>query len=210
MMTAEEIDPIEDRYSAIHEAGHAVAAVLLDMGLRQVHVGVKKLLNGKLIGGKFEWRGVVLPALAGKGDEVVPLIAMYLAGPLAEKKINPKAINPKALGDDFTQALAIAEYAAGEITDLGKGEFRLTFRDDYRWTIYEKGRLAALALVNEHWATIETIAELLQSRRSMTGEEVGEIVRITTDTDTEKGSADRLEVAGQSDDDPGRRGGGCQ
>jgi hypothetical protein len=173
----EEIDPIEDRYSAIHEAGHAVAAIVLDLGLLEVSVGKRRLPGGMLIGGDFKWAGVTLPDLAGKGDLAIPPITLYLAGPVAEMKVNPKAFNPAAPSDDFLQALKMAEYASGEDFDLGGGHHEVRATQRAQLVLYQKGRDAAGALVDEHWPTIEALADLLQSRRSMTGGEVTEFVR---------------------------------
>jgi len=175
-MMSEEIDPIEDRYSAIHEAGHAIAAVLLDLGLRDVSIGKRRLPNGMLIGGDFRWAGVALEDLAGKGDMAIPPMTLYLAGPVAEFRINPSPLDPN-VSDDFHRALEMAEHAAGEVTDLGQGHFQIATTTSAKMAIYAKGRGAAGALVDEHWPTIEALADLLQARRTMTGQEVYVFIR---------------------------------
>ena len=152
---SEGIDPIEDRYSAIHEAGHAVAAILLDLGLREVSIGKRRLASGMLIGGGFQWEGVALPDLAGKGDLAIPPITLYLAGPVAERKINPKAINPAALSDDFLQALKMAGYASGVVTQTGPGRYQIVGTQPAQMAMYQKGSGRGGVLVDDHWSTIE-------------------------------------------------------
>ncbi len=173
---SEEIDPIQDRYSAIHEAGHAIAAILLGLDLLEVSIGERHLPGGMLIGGDFKWRGVTLPDLAGKGDMAIPPITLYLAGPVAERKMNPNAINPAVLSDDFVRALEMASYAAGIVTDMGGGCYQVAATRHDQMAMYTKGRDAAGVLVDEHWPTIEALADLLQVRRSMTGGEVAEFI----------------------------------
>jgi hypothetical protein len=174
---SEEIDPIEDRYSAVHEAGHAIAAILLDLGLLKVSIGKRRLPGGMLIGGDFKWSGVTLPDLAGKGDLAIPLITLYLAGPVAEMKINPKAFNPAAPSDDFLQALKMAKYASGEDFDFGGGHHEVRTTQRAQLVLYQKGRDAAGVLLDEHWPMIEALADLLQVRRSMSGSEVEDFMR---------------------------------
>ena len=175
-MMSEEIGPIEGRRSAIHEAGHAIAAVLLDLGSRDVSIGKRSLPGGMLIGGDSRWAGVASGDLAGKGDMAIPPMTPYLSGPAAESRISPRPPDPD-VSDDFHRAPEMAEYAAGEVTDLGQGHSRVATTTPAKMAICTKGRGASGTLVDEHWPTIEALADLLQARRTMTGQEVSAFVR---------------------------------
>jgi hypothetical protein len=170
----EEIEPIDDRHSAIHEAGHAVAAVAFHLGLQYVSIGDQRLSDGTHIGGDYKWAGVTQREVIGLGRGSIPLIALCLSGPVAEMKINPDALHPGVLTCDARQGFTFAGLATMQFDPATGG---VDARNPLVQDMYRKGWDRAKSFVEERWATIEALADQLQVRRRMTGKEVEDFIK---------------------------------
>jgi hypothetical protein len=161
--------------AAVHEAGHAVSAVLLDVPFSVVEL----VEDDPRIAGRTEFSDDYGP------DVTDSQIKVRLAGGLAEWRYlgYPRGIEDVQLDRDS------AEYGRA-CTAIG-----LAFSDD--WSTIERGvikeelrtsdEIGALmaetaSLVSEEWSTIERVAELLLECKKLTYDEVAAAVRVAPES----------------------------
>jgi ATP-dependent Zn protease len=175
-------DPNDPRYIAIHEAGHAVSAVVLGKKLKKVHMKSRVVPGGLSVGFTDSGR-LDLMELAGIGEEVaMPHLVQQFTGPIAELRVHPGARETGAFNDDFAGARLIAIAAICEMTHLGGGCVGVTPEEQKR----KEGRLAAFwtaaqrkaeQLVTDHWEAICKVRDLLLKKLELSGEEVAAIMK---------------------------------
>jgi len=130
---------IGDAATAHHEAGHAVAWCALGVGHQIEHATLdsETLLNSACVRIRLDRNAT--------GPEVE--IVATLAGPIAQRKYNPRAYRKRHGSGDHKRALELAgELAQGRLDELtGDAE----------------------KLVDEHWPAIEKVAALLLEHRTL-------------------------------------------
>lgn len=161
----------DERISAIHESGHAVALCYFGPELLWVKIGIERLANGDLIGGMFMMKDVVLHELAKKDEQtVVEHMVLFYAGPEAEDRINPEAMkNGKNISD---------RQSAGKISSAYCDPCNLPKNSpvpDIK-AIHLKAREATQLFVSEHWPEILAVADVLQTKKRLTGDEIKQII----------------------------------
>ncbi len=171
----------DPRYVAIHEAGHAVAAIVLRLPLSAVDIERRALPDGTISQG-FTACPVLCRDILGKGEQgALPDMIMTMAGDCAEIIVNPRAQFTTAAADDIDTANSIAKVAICERTQMEDGRWCITAEEIQR----NQPRLAALfrtamgetqRLVEEHWSAIVKVAEQLLERARLDGAEVTAIV----------------------------------
>jgi hypothetical protein len=174
-------DPDDPRYIAMHEAGHAVAAVVVGWELRSVDIKRCRLPDGTTSVGFTDTKSVNATEVMGKGEEAaMPHLIQCLAGPLAEMQVNDRFLEYDAHRDDRENARKIACFAVCNAIETERG-LEIPTEEQER----NKGRIdalissateAAARLVNGHVRAITRVAELLTERKKLSGKEVAAIV----------------------------------
>jgi cell division protease FtsH len=175
-------DPNDIRYVAIHEAGHAVSAVVLGFNLKSVEIRRRRMPSGQWSLGFTDTGSVVNLEVAGKGEEFVKsYLIQEFSGPMAELQVNDRAAESSALADDLEGARRIAVLAICEASDKGDGTFEINpnemARNEARLNSLIRNALEATnLLIKDHWSAICRVADLLVTRKVLTGDEVATIV----------------------------------
>jgi hypothetical protein len=140
-------------YAAIHEAGHAVAAVRLRLSLRYVTLRS----SPPDIGSTY-----CTPRGAGKADRWVREAVVAYAGYEADVS-SARTISQAGSGsaDDFKEGLRLAQRA-------GRGD------DMSVWI--DARRAETRALITEAWGSVEAVANELKVAQRLSGREVRAIV----------------------------------
>jgi ATP-dependent Zn protease len=162
----------------MHEAGHAVAALIMGMNLNGVDINRRRLPDGRLSVGYTD-----CPVETKMFDEesLIPAMIYCFAGPLAESHIHERAIETTAFEGDQQEAFSLAALAVCERVDKGDGSEEVPVAEikRNRARIDDLIKLAlekAAELVDEHIRAITEVADALTDRRSLTGDEVAAIV----------------------------------
>jgi hypothetical protein len=175
-------DPDDPRYVAYHEAGYAVAAVVVGLDLKLVDVRPCTLPNGRPAGG-FTRIGIHNDDIVGKGEEAaLPHLVQSMAGIFAECQVNPHPREwQEAAGDDMEDMRRVARLAICESVREDDGQFLFTpegirqGRPRMR-ALRDRAMAATVQLIDEHWPAIEQVAARLLERGRLTGAEVATIV----------------------------------
>lgn len=180
-----------DPYSiAVHEAGHAVAAVALGLPLKSVDVRVRRLPGGRVSVG---YTNCPIPATR---EPAVLSAAMtqLMCGPLAEARVDPAAARSGCHDLDQESARRLAAFIACESTTDPDGRDSISSREIQREAARIEqlvGRANAQAgeLVRSHWAAIRETAGLLAQREFLRAEQVAAIVASHSEAEARAGSA---------------------
>ncbi len=174
-------DPDDITHTARHEAGHAVAATVLGLGLRFVDVRRRIEADGGISLGYTEITAT-LKDVIGKGESAaLPVLIKIMAGPIAELAVNPDACRGVHHLDDKDCARQFAVAAVCE-TRIVDNKLAWTNLEERRRAVQigaliEKAIGEAKRLVRTHDAAIAEVARLLLARESLTGPEVAEVVK---------------------------------
>jgi hypothetical protein len=179
-------DPDEIRHTAVHEAAHAVAAVVHGTRLHSVDLRRRTMPAFNSLG-YTRTEPVTVGDIAGKGGEVaMPLLVQLLAGPFAEAGVNPASggIGVGPGRDDMAEARRVAVVALCDPGRIQAGEGRSIVAPDEMERLRPRFRklmddaVAATArFAEEYRDAIDQVAGLLVDRRELTGDEVAAIVR---------------------------------
>jgi ATP-dependent Zn protease len=169
-------DPL---YIATHEAGHAVAAVVLGLPLRAVDIRKRNLPDGRISVGFTD--GEVCTNGQDEDEAMPHLIACY-AGCCAEGVVNPRVLEGGSYTNDWKDARTIAVSAVCPVTDRGDGyvEISMEVQKQNAERINEllgAAAKASMELVELHLPAIKRVAKLLLERKQLTGDEVAKVVR---------------------------------
>jgi hypothetical protein len=166
-------------FTAVHEAAHAVAAVLVGIELVEVSAHRQRLPNGSEVAGFAKIGRLDVGDLMARGQAAaIPRMTTILAGPLAEEMLHrlehggppPEAFAPPH--PDAQQVLDLAE----AVVDEENPERRKAAVEGLILAAKEN----ALALIKAHATAIRAVAEILMVRRSLSGSEVAGIVHRLT------------------------------
>lgn len=159
---------------AIHEAGHAVAAVVLGLPLRSVDVS-RRVLPGGLVSVGF----TDCPINAGTGDldALMPAIVQVLCGPLAELRLDPAAGDSGEHDSDRGAAYRMAAIAVCESVERPDGGRMVTPEavaagQPRIAEVVEDALHRADDLVAERWPAIVEVGRLLLERTGLTAYDV--------------------------------------
>lgn len=167
------------RIVAIHEAGHAVAGVVIGLEVRSVNIRPYLLPDGRTRFGLAEAMSRH-DELAGKGEAAaMPYLIQGWSGPIAEQKVNDRYYEYNGSSSDFERLKHIAI-----ISVCGYGmESNVVMSEEQRLRVnalLESSRLAAVRLVGERWPAIRTVATSLESllgkNQDLSGDELIRIV----------------------------------
>ena len=158
-------DPKRPRFrrsSAYHEAGHAVVAVVLGVGVESVSLYPDKSR------GTLEWYSVARTNLTvGKSlydDEGVIII---LAGAAAQKKHAPSSIRRHAATGDYEKARSLVFFGAKP-----DHEAYMLFQKRWDWLVAEASKM-----IEANWHVIDAVARRLFAVGEISGVEVKKIFR---------------------------------
>jgi hypothetical protein len=175
-------NPDDPRYVAYHEAGHAVAAVVVGIDLKWVDIRPGTLPDGRPVGG-FTRIAIENDDIVGKGEEAaLPYMVQGLAGIFTECQINPHNREwQEAAGDDMEDMGRVERLAICESVREDDGHFVFTPEGIQRGAprmlaLRERAMAATMQLIEEHWPAIEQVAARLLERGRLTGAEVAAIV----------------------------------
>lgn len=171
------------RYCAMHEAGHAVVASILNLGLDCVDIKRRTMPGGWTSMGYTRTPPVSPHEAIGAGEDfALPLLAGLMAGPLAEMEVNPNMIASGAHNSDKEAASKLALFAVCSGSKDGDGNYVITSDEQVRQrprfeALLQKGIDLAGSLVELHMPAIIATANALIAKTTLTGDEVAEIVR---------------------------------
>lgn len=171
-------DPNDIRYIATHEAGHAVASVVLGLNLISTDIKRRPVQGGTSLG------YTRCPHLIERqsGEKVIPALIQTFAGPLAEIAVNPDAYGSGADRMDRAEALQAAKIAVCIPTQRPDGNWEISPAEQARSSpeidaLILKGLEGAACIVNDHAFAIVAVADALLRKISLTGDEVAAIVQ---------------------------------
>ena len=147
--------------TAYHEAGHAVVTIAHNVRVHSVSIipdpdeeslGHIKHSN-PLRGIDFEWDNSI--RARDRGEK---LVEICMAGPIAQKRYNPKGYRHYNASSDHEEALNVLYKMSGSKEEI-----------EAWWKLLE---VRTGALVNLKWREIEHIAEALLDRHTLTAQEI--------------------------------------
>jgi hypothetical protein len=163
---------------AIHEAAHAVAAVV--HGIDLISVDIKKTKMGDNVREGCAFVEPIEPSdIIGKGrDAAMPHLVLSLAGPMAQDNVYPGYLDDFPDSSDGKRALAIA---AAALFDVTRHDDFLDAFDSVELKCQVEVLLASAIdeadrFVDDHLLLIIKVAGLLFERDELTGDEVRSIV----------------------------------
>jgi hypothetical protein len=154
--------PRQLKRTAYHEAGHAVAAVLMDVPFRRVTI-----LPDAQCAGRVDLANVEPPIhVKAARDHWARRICVFLAGPLAET-LHTRCWQQQPISDEDTD-----EFKVWEITVcFGPPAKADRWVNRLRFSTLEKLRAPDV------WAVVEVVALELVKRKTLTGAKVHELVK---------------------------------
>ena len=164
--------------TAIHEAGHAVAAIALGLGLESVCIEPQEIEDGVMTAGVAE---LPVTTIAGRGEQsAMPLLITLLAGGFATAVVNPCAHREKGYARDHEYARAMAAIAVCTPPETGDWCSELGLEELERnrpraISLLEAACSATVRFVEDNWHAIEAVADRLFERKKLTGAEVAMI-----------------------------------
>jgi hypothetical protein len=174
-------DPNDVWFIAMHEAGHAVSAIVLGYNLKSVDLNERMLPNGQVSVGFTDSGKVQVDEVRGKGEAAaLPHMIQCVTGPIAESMVNPGFMEYGGHRDDFENARRVAAVAlcnaienAGRMENSSEELKRVETRLD---ALCEAAVKDAFRLVEDYVVAIVRVTELLAARKYLSGDEVAAIV----------------------------------
>lgn len=173
----DEIAEEDEMLTAVHEAGHAVAASVLCRTL--VSVDIKR----RPFGDRVSLGYTKAPTRVNVGDIEAARngITQCMAGPIAEARYNDDVAHAGNDQNDRAQAFEIAACALIEPVKVdGKLQITSAMQEAHREAMVQMvqdGVFAADKFVTEWWDAIRVVAAELLRRRALSGADVASIVQ---------------------------------
>ncbi len=175
-------DPNAPHLVAAHEAGHAVAAVVLGIDLLWVDTKQRPLDGGGVSLGYTKVKGLRLEDVDGKGaDAARPWMIQALAGPVAEEMIRDLEITGGNDGDYRDAQRVAAAAVIGTKIDPATGNATISpeliqaHRQQLDQVMLDALE-GAVDLIERHRHAVAIVATQLRRRQSLTGAEVAALV----------------------------------
>jgi ATP-dependent Zn protease len=171
-----------DEVRAYHEAGHAVIARVLGVGVVYITLFPSDETNN---GGAQTWSAAWLARATGdaaaltRGFETDAKVS--LAGPYAQIKHRPNTNMKRASRDEWDSDLGNAKSCAATMVWLQDhaDEAGMTLSAEQATEalrIFQRLQDEARALVEEHWPSVERVAKALLKYRALQGGEVDDLI----------------------------------
>lgn len=146
-----------DLVTAHHEAGHAVAAIVLGVPVRHATIIPDEPdAQGRTLGHvRFRSGDADLPSLGHR------LLIVTLAGPAAQRRFAPRSP---------IRANAVCDFHHARLDSETCSSSPAAARSLHRWAQHE-----ARALVAREWLVVEHVAAALIERRTLSGDEIRDI-----------------------------------
>jgi hypothetical protein len=178
---ADSYNPHFVRIVAIHEAGHAVAAIVLGLGLKLVRVRPRVRSDGLI-----QWGLTETPcsdAELENPDSALPHLIQGYSGLAAEMKINPRCTEWNGGFEDRSRAEQIAITATRDTADMGDHLVvtpeELKRKRPRAKALLDSAWVAAVCLVEDHWPAIRKVAAVLEKCQDLNEDEVAGIMKTT-------------------------------
>ena len=174
-----ETQPFNLMHAAFHEAGHAVAAVVLGENLRSVDVRQRQLPDGRLQLGLTDCEGVNAIDSLGMGHQAaLTHVIRAFAGPVAEALVNPDFREGHSGDIASVRELVSLAFGRGVAKDdqVVLDRWDEVRRDDRVVDLLRSAQAEAVRLVEEHWPAISAVAARLLEEEQLSGDDVASIV----------------------------------
>jgi ATP-dependent Zn protease len=176
-----ELYPNDIKFVAVHEAGHAVAAVVLGLELRKVDIKRRRMPDGTRSLGFTDTPPVDIDEVLGKGPASISQMICGIAGPVAELLWNPALLEDGGATGDFADAriCAVASFCEPSYGDREEMIFSPEQQEKHAAKISalaEDAIEGAYRLVEKNLKAIVEVANLLIIRKELSGDEVAAIV----------------------------------
>jgi len=168
---------------AMHQAGHAVAAVVLRLGLRSVDLKQHRLDDGRILIGFTVIEELDASAIDGQGEEAAfPHLIQCFAGGFAESLIDGELRDSDRLQADVDEARRFAASAVCGISKTVNWRMEVTAKAQRqkkrKLELLERAAMAASSsLVKRHRSAITRVADMLRERTDLSAVEVAAVVR---------------------------------
>jgi ATP-dependent Zn protease len=178
-----EDNPNHPHFVAVHEAAHAVAAVVLGVNLNSVDVRRRRLPDGRLSVGFTDTGPQDLSDTSeSRESEGRCALIQAMVGGVAEAELNPKMWEHTGMEGDLADARRIAAMVFCEPVRRPDGRYEISSEQQARHQreineLIDSCNKSARNLVTSYWPEIVQVANELLERESLTGAEVEEIVR---------------------------------
>jgi hypothetical protein len=182
----EQYDPNDVRWTAAHEAGHAVAAIAYGIPLAFVDIRKRRMPGGWVSTGFTRTPPLRAADAVGWGrDEAWPYLIQSMAGPAAEAQADPLyAIKGGADAQDRKDTMLLAAWAVCGVIETPDGDYvprdAVATREEEIEALCRLAEAGATLFVGEYRAEIEAVAAALIQKTSLTGDEVAAIVEAAT------------------------------
>lgn len=174
--------PSSLRANAYHEAGHAVAALLMGTGLMSVDIRPQSVPGGGIGRAGTDLARPPDDEILGHGeDAVMPYLVVFFSGVLAEALVNPGA--GLEASHSHSDGAMVLRYATGAVCTPVREGGQIVFRGEEVQrninrieALMEKGRKRAEHFVASHRQAITAVATALLEKQILASEEVHELV----------------------------------
>jgi hypothetical protein len=179
--TPKNVADVRDSFwTSIHEAGHAVAAIVLGLPLKLVSIAeINDPDTDGISRERFDHGNICWADYFGNGTEaVLPWMIEALAGPAAESLGRAHGFRWSDGGSkdlETARAFAALSLYRGTITEDQVLTFDLT--DPALRSAVDHAFHEARLLLEPRRATVSRVARVLRDRKELSGEHVAEIVR---------------------------------
>jgi Peptidase family M41 len=153
-----------ERNTAIHEAGHAVAAFCVRQNVRKASIIPKMDTLGRVTHSplKFADNGMFDDSLRG-GDRAEKRIVICYAGPLASRKFQPRCRWRIGGSGDFDTAMVLMAHLQGP-------DFK--YNNLYSKLLWRRAEL----LVDSRWREINAVADALIEHRRLDSKAIEAVI----------------------------------